>query len=189
MLDGLVAAVDNKDHYTRQHSEDVTAYAVALAGELGLSAESQRTVRIAGLLHDVSKIGVPDRILRKPARLSDDETEIVKQHASLGEVIIKSVPNIGEVVDAVSAHHERFDGRGYPRGQAGAEIPLLGRILAVADAYSAMTTDRPYRRALSAQDARAELGRAAGSHLDPEVVRAFLSLYTAEGAVAAAGRA
>ena len=176
VLDGLVTAVDNKDHYTRQHSEDVTEYAVALAQRMGLSEDTIRTLRIAGLLHDVGKIGVPDRVLRKPGRLDEDELSTIKQHASLGEMIIKEVPNIAEVVAAVGAHHERFDGCGYPRGLRAQDIPLLGRVLAVADAYSAMTNDRPYRKALSAEQAKAELVRVAGSQLDPELVWGFLAV-------------
>lgn len=175
VLDGLVTAVDNKDHYTRQHSEGVTEYALAIAGALGLSEESCRTLRIAGLLHDVGKIGVPDSILRKPGKLDDQERGVVQQHAQLGEMIIKEVPNIADVLAAVGSHHERFDGHGYPRGLQDGEIPLLGRILAVADAYSAMTTDRPYRKRLSEEDAEAELRRVAGSQLDPELVNLFLN--------------
>lgn len=176
VLEGLVTAVDNKDHYTRRHSEDVMRYALAMAESLGLSEESQRTLRIAGLLHDVGKIGVPDRLLRKPGRLESDEFAVIKQHALLGEMIIKEVPNLVDVLAAVGAHHERYDGQGYPRGLKQEEIPLLGRILAVADAYSAMTTDRPYRTAMTAEEARKELLRVSGSQLDPELVRALLDV-------------
>jgi diguanylate cyclase (GGDEF)-like protein/putative nucleotidyltransferase with HDIG domain len=175
IMDGLVTAVDNKDHYTRQHSEQVTSYAAALAEELGLSEDSQRTLRIAGLLHDVGKIGVPDRILRKPGRLTADERDVIKQHARLGEMIIKEVPNIADVLAAVGSHHERLDGAGYPRGLKGEEIPLLGRILAVADSYSAMTSDRPYRKALTLDQAREQLLKAAGTQLDTKLVHLFLS--------------
>ncbi|MCL5025813.1 MAG: diguanylate cyclase, partial [Chloroflexi bacterium] len=176
VLDGLVTAVDHKDHYTRRHSEHVTEYAVEIARKLGLPEESQHTLQVAGLLHDVGKIGVPDRILRKPARLLDEEFSIVKQHALLGEMIIKEVPNLTEVLAAVGSHHERVDGQGYPRGLKGGEIPLLGRILAVADAYSAMTTDRPYRQAMSPEQAKAELRRVADTQLDASIVDIFLSL-------------
>lgn len=174
ILEGLVTAVDNKDHYTRRHSEDVTSYALALGRELGLEDEECRTLRIAGLLHDVGKIGVPDYILRKPGSLDAEEYAILKQHALLGELIVKELPNIHAVQTAISAHHERFDGAGYPRGLAETEIPLLGRILAVADAYSAMTTNRPYRKAMTPEQAEAELRKVAGTQLDPELVRIFL---------------
>ncbi len=133
-------------------------------------------LRIAGLLHDVGKVGVPDHILRKPASLNGDELVAVRQHVTLGELIVKGIPNQNEVVGAISTHHERFDGNGYPRGLKGKEIPLLGRILAVADAYSAMISDRPYRQALPAEEAVAELRRVSGTQLDPEVVQAFLEL-------------
>jgi diguanylate cyclase (GGDEF)-like protein/PAS domain S-box-containing protein len=176
MLDGLVTAVDGKDHYTRKHSDDVCQLAVAVAAELGLSPECQRSLRIAALLHDVGKIGIPDRVLRKPGRLSEDELEIVKQHVDLGELITKGIPDIVGVMDAVSSHHERYDGRGYPHRLKGQEIPLLGRILAATDAYSAMTMDRPYRKALSIAEACGELARVSGSQLDPRVVKALLAL-------------
>ncbi len=176
VLDALVTAVDHKDHYTRKHSEDATDYALMIAQAMGFSEEAKRTLRMAGLLHDVGKIGVPDRILRKPGRLDDEEFAVVKQHAILGEMIIQEIPNLPDVMGAIGTHHERVDGKGYPRGLKGDEIPLLGRILAVVDAYSAMTTDRPYRKAMSHAEARAELLRVAGTQLDPELVRVFLSV-------------
>ena len=176
MLDGLVTMVDNKDHYTRRHSEDVTEYALALASRLDLSVETERSLRVAALLHDVGKLGVPDHILRKPAALSDAEFEVIKNHVTLGELVIQGIPNQEEVIEAVSSHHERIDGKGYPRGLKGTEIPLLGRILAVTDAYSAMTTDRPYRKGLSPEKARAELRHVAGTQLDPHIVEVFLTV-------------
>jgi diguanylate cyclase (GGDEF)-like protein len=176
VLDGLVTAVDGKDHYTRKHSDDVSAHAVALAAELGLSPETQRRLRIAALLHDVGKIGIPDHILRKPGGLTEEEYEAVKQHVNLGELIIKEIPDLVDVLSAVSSHHERYDGRGYPRGLEGEDIPLLGRILAVVDAYSAMTTDRPYRKALTFAEARTELESVSGTQLDPKVATTFLAI-------------
>lgn len=174
ILQGLLSAVDSKDRYTRAHSDDVTAYALALASQLALPEEAHRSLRMAGLMHDVGKIGVPDRILRKPARLTEQEYEIVKRHALLSEIIVKEVPHLGEVMAAVGSHHERYDGGGYPRGLKGEEIPLMGRILAVADAYAAMTADRPYRKAFTSEAARAELRAVAGTQLDPAIVDAFL---------------
>ncbi len=176
ILQGLLSAVDSKDRYTRAHSDDVTAYALALASRLALPEEAHRSLRMAGLMHDVGKIGVPDRILRKPARLTAEEYELVKRHALLGEIIVKEVPHLGEVMAAVGSHHERYDGGGYPRGLKGEEIPLMGRILAVADAYAAMTADRPYRKALTPEAARAELRAVAGTQLDPAIVDAFLEV-------------
>ena len=176
VLEGLVVAVDNKDHYTRRHSDDVTKYALELAERLGLSSETIRPLRIAGVLHDVGKIGIPDHILRKPGPLDAQEFEAIKQHVSLGELMIKEIPDLSDVLAGVGAHHERWDGGGYPRGLAGDNIPLLGRILAVTDAYSAMTTDRPYRKALTVSEARQEMRRAAGSQLDTRIVEEFLAI-------------
>ena len=178
-LDGLVTTVDKKDHYTRRHSDDVTELALALASKMGLSVETQRSVRMAGLLHDIGKVGVPDHILRKPAELDDEERKVVRNHVTLGELIIQGIPNQEEVVGAVGSHHERYDGKGYPRGLRGENIPLLGRMLAVTDAFSAMTTDRPYRKALPIEEAKAELSRVAGTQLDPELVDAFLDVLEA----------
>jgi diguanylate cyclase (GGDEF)-like protein/putative nucleotidyltransferase with HDIG domain len=175
VLTGLVVAVDTKDRYTKQHSEDVARYAVFLARRLGLDPELLRTIEIAGLLHDVGKIGIPDVILRKPAALTDDEYAIVKQHVSLGDSIVRDLPNVAMVRAGVRHHHERWDGGGYLDGLAGDEIPVVGRILAVADAFSAMTSSRPYRKALSIEEAIRRLEDAAGSQLDPGLVRAFVS--------------
>ncbi len=176
VLEGLVTAVDGKDRYTRKHSDDVSELVVAIAHELGHSLETQRSLRIAALLHDVGKIAVPDHILRKPGRLTDEEFAIVKQHVHMGEIIIKEIPDLAEVIEAIRTHHERWDGRGYPQGLKGENIPLTGRILAVADTYSAMTSDRPYRKALTRQQARAELERVSGTQLDPQIVRVLLTI-------------
>ena len=169
-----MAAVDNKDSYTHRHSDEVTEYALAIAAALGLSDETQRIVRVAGLLHDVGKIGVPGSILRKPGRLTSDEYEIMKQHTLLGELIIQEVPNLKEIRAVVGSHHERWDGSGYPRGLAGEAIPLLGRIMSVADAYSAMISDRPYRSSLTTDVAIAELRAGAGTQFDPTLVELFV---------------
>ncbi|HET7028428.1 MAG TPA: diguanylate cyclase [Candidatus Limnocylindrales bacterium] len=175
VLSGLVIAVDTKDRYTKQHSEDVARYATFLARRVGLDAEQLRTVEIAGLLHDVGKIGIPDVILRKPAALTADEYALVKQHVSLGDSIVRDLPNIGLVRAGVRHHHERWDGTGYLDRLAGTDIPAIARILAVADAFSAMTTSRPYRKAMSVQEALRRLEDAAGSQLDPTFVSAFVS--------------
>jgi diguanylate cyclase (GGDEF)-like protein len=183
VLSGLVIAVDTKDRYTKRHSEDVARYGVFLAEQIGLDAETLRTIEMAGLLHDVGKIGVPDVILRKPAALSDDEYAIVKQHVALGDSIVRDLPNVDVVRAGVRHHHERWDGRGYLDGLARAEIPQVARILAVADAFSAMTSSRPYRKALSIQEALRRLEDAADTQLDPALVRAFVAgLETAENA-------
>jgi diguanylate cyclase (GGDEF)-like protein/putative nucleotidyltransferase with HDIG domain len=175
-LAGLVTAVDNKDHYTRRHSEEVTSYAMAIADALGLSPQTKRSLRLAGLLHDVGKISVPDRILRKPGKLNKEEIAVVRQHAQFGEMIVHDIPDVPDIVAAIGAHHERFDGHGYPRQLKGDEIPFLARILAVADTYSSMTSDRPYRKAIPADVAQKELHRVAGTQLDPELVAVFLKI-------------
>jgi diguanylate cyclase (GGDEF)-like protein len=174
VLKGLVLAVDTKDRYTKRHSEDVARYAVFIGGRVGLDAETIRTIQVAGLLHDVGKIGIPDQILRKPGRLTAGELDVIAQHVVLGEMIVRELPDIDRVRDGIRNHHERWDGRGYIAGLAGEEIPLIGRILAVADAFSAMTTTRPYRKALDLKEALARLGDAAGSQLDERLVQAFL---------------
>jgi diguanylate cyclase (GGDEF)-like protein/putative nucleotidyltransferase with HDIG domain len=175
LFESLVTAVDNKDRYTRRHSEAVTEYALAISREMGLSEESQRVLRVASLLHDVGKIGVPDRILRKPGRLSEAEYEIVKGHSLLGETIIAAIPDVEEIRAAVASHHERYDGNGYPYRLAKDAIPLLGRIMAVADTYSAMTTDRPYRKALTRAEAVSELRACSGTQFDPQIVETFIA--------------
>ena len=174
VLSGLVTAVDRKDRYTYAHSEQVTRLALLLGQELGLSADTLRSIRLAGLLHDVGKIGVPDRILKKPGPLSADEVETMNSHPALGEAIVAGLPDLAAIRTGVRSHHERWDGRGYPDGLAGEDIPLLGRLLAVPDCYSAMTMDRPYRAALSHGLAMAEIARGAGAQFDPAIVRAFL---------------
>ena len=174
VLDAMVTAVDNKDRYTRQHSEDVTEYALWIAEELGLSEETMRVIRTAGLLHDVGKIGVPDLILRKPGRLTDEEFAAMRKHPEIGALIVGGLPGMETIVDGVRFHHERWDGKGYPDGLAGEDIPLLGRILAVADAFSAMTTDRPYRRGLEWPVALREIQAHIGTQFDPESAHAFL---------------
>jgi diguanylate cyclase (GGDEF)-like protein/PAS domain S-box-containing protein len=174
MLDALVTAVDNKDRYTRHHSEDVMRYSLQIARVLGMDEAALRTVAISALLHDVGKIGVPDAVLRKPGRLTDEEFEAVKLHPMMGVVIVAAVPGLEETLDAVHYHHERWDGGGYPFGLRGEETPLSARLMAVADAYSAMTTDRPYRKGMEPQKALGILEAGAGTQWDPRCVSAFL---------------
>ncbi|MDQ2800067.1 MAG: PAS domain S-box protein [Armatimonadota bacterium] len=175
MLDALVSAVDNKDRYTRRHSEDVIAHSLAIARRLGLDEATQHTAAVAALLHDVGKIGVPDHILRKPGNLTEEEFEAVKMHPSIGAVIVAAVPGLEGTLDAVRHHHERWDGGGYPFGLRGEETPLLARLMAVADAYSAMTTDRPYRKGMEPMEAQRLLTQGAGTQWDPRCVQVFLA--------------
>jgi diguanylate cyclase (GGDEF)-like protein/putative nucleotidyltransferase with HDIG domain len=174
VLDGLVNAVDMRDRYTRRHSEDVARYALFLARQLGIDDELQVALHQASLLHDVGKIAVPDDILRKPGPLTSDEMDVMKQHVELGSVLVRDLANAEIVADGVRHHHERWDGSGYDHGLAGEEIPLIARIIAVADAFSAMTTSRPYRRALSSGIALERMTAAAGTQLDPRLVDVFV---------------
>ena len=174
VLQGLVIAVDTKDHYTKRHSEDVARYADFIADRLGLDPELRRAIHVSGLLHDVGKIGIPDAVLRKPAKLTAEEYEAFQQHVALGDMIVRDLPNIDLVRAGVRYHHERWDGRGYLEEIGGPEIPLIARILAVADAFSAMTTTRPYRKALPVDEALHRLEDASGTQLEERLVRVFV---------------
>ena len=174
VFQGLILAVDAKDRYTKRHSEDVARYAMFIGSKLGIGAEEIGILRLAGLLHDVGKVGIPDQILRKPGKLTDGEYEIVKQHVALGDSILRDLPDLDAIRAGVRHHHERWDGRGYLHALAGDDIPLFARILAVADTFSAMTTSRPYRKALDLREARLRLEDAAGTQLDERLVAAFL---------------
>jgi diguanylate cyclase (GGDEF)-like protein len=175
----LAETLDVRDVGTARHSQTVGMYAGAIALALGLSEGRVERIRAAGVLHDIGKLGVADAVLKKPGPLTADEWDEMRRHAELGARIL-SHANLLDVSAWVLAHHERMDGRGYPDGLAGEAIPLESRILAVADAYEAMTADRAYRPAMSPGDAQAELRRAAGSQFDPEVVDAFLGILAAE---------
>jgi putative nucleotidyltransferase with HDIG domain len=184
--DGNLAAVlaltdvlDIRDAGTATHSQTVGRYAESIARELGFSPELVERVRLAGILHDVGKIAVPDAVLRKPGPLTDEEFDQMRPHPEVGAVIVDGA-DLKDVASWVMAHHERPDGRGYPHGLKGDEIPLEARILAVADAYEAMTVDRVYRKALGADEARMELIRCAGSQFDARVVEAFLIVLARE---------
>jgi HD-GYP domain-containing protein (c-di-GMP phosphodiesterase class II) len=173
----LAQAVDAKDSYTAGHSTRVTDYSVIIAEELGLGPDDQRRVRLASLLHDVGKIGIRDSVLGKAGALTDEEFLVMKSHPSVGAAILKPVFQLAEVVPGVLHHHERFDGRGYPQGLKADEIPLMGRIIGVADAFDAMTSDRVYRPRLSDEIAIAELRKHSGTQFDSKVVKAFLAAF------------
>ena len=168
----LAETLDLRDVATARHSETVGRYAEAIAAELGLAPDQVERVRVAGVLHDIGKLGISDAVLLKPGRLEPHEWQEIRRHPELGARILEHA-NLRDVASWVLAHHERLDGTGYPRALGGARIPLEGRILAVADAYEAMTADRPYRKALGEAEARAELRRGAGTQFDPDVVAAF----------------
>jgi HD-GYP domain-containing protein (c-di-GMP phosphodiesterase class II) len=176
----LLDAVGARDHYTRRHSEHVVRHALCLGEAVGLSEESLRTLNVAALLHDVGKLRVPVDLLRRPAPLSPAEEQVVREHVLIGPDVIMDMPRLAEVAAIVSAHHEHWDGLGYPRETSGEDIPILSRILAVADAYSAMTLDKPYRESMSRSQAREELLKAAGGQLDPDLVRRFIEILDSQ---------
>jgi putative nucleotidyltransferase with HDIG domain len=177
VLEGLVSAVDAKDRYTRDHSEHVARLALLIADELGLSTDQCRIIAVAGLLHDVGKIGVPDRILRKPGALTPEERELVKRHVPFGVAIVRGVLDDTDIVDAVAYHHERWDGKGYPSGVLGPSTPLLSRVMQLADAASSMLLDRPYRKGIDWPDVCQELRANAGSQFDPNLVEILITAY------------
>jgi HD-GYP domain-containing protein (c-di-GMP phosphodiesterase class II) len=172
----FVRAIDARDPYTARHSEKVAGYAVALAHALDLPPADCQRIHLAGLLHDVGKVGLERSILHKPGKLTDAEWAQVREHPALSAHIIGAVSRFAPYVAGARHHHERFDGAGYPDGLAGAAIPLDARILAVADAYDAMTSDRSYRPALSHDEAIRRLEADAGVQFDPACVRVFAAL-------------
>jgi HD-GYP domain-containing protein (c-di-GMP phosphodiesterase class II) len=175
----LANAIDEKDPYTRGHSDRVAYYSRMIAKHMGLSAEEVERVYLAGILHDVGKIGIEDKILRKASALTDDEYQIMKQHTRKGEYILAAVPTLKALTGDGLKHHENFDGTGYPDGIKGTEIPLVGRIICVADAFDAMTTDRPYSKAWTFEAALSRLRVLAGTKFDPSCVGAMESAAAA----------
>jgi HD-GYP domain-containing protein (c-di-GMP phosphodiesterase class II) len=175
-VQALAAAVDAKDPYTKGHSQRVASLARSLAVRMGGSEAFIDQVYAAGTLHDVGKIGVPDAILAKPSQLTKEESMVMATHPVLGEVIVAKVPQLASLLPGVRHHHERWDGAGYPDGLSGEGIPLQARYLAVADTFDAMTTDRPYRKALSDQVALAEIERCAGTQFQPELAKEFVRM-------------
>ena len=174
-ITALVNALEAKDKYTSGHSLRVAGIAVVIATEMGLSQETIDKVRIAGMVHDVGKIGIRELILNKPSHLNEEELQQTQKHPEIGEHILRPIAEDEEILRTVRSHHERFDGTGYPDGLKGFQIPLGARIIAISDAYEAMmTSERPYRSALSDEDARAELIRCKGTHFDPDIIDTFL---------------
>jgi HD-GYP domain-containing protein (c-di-GMP phosphodiesterase class II) len=173
----LAGAVDEKDPYTRGHSDRVTRYSVMIAGEMKLDPGFIETVQISAQLHDVGKIGIEDRILKKPGALTPEEFEIMKTHTTKGANILSTVSQLKEMIPGIELHHESLDGRGYPHGLKGDEIPLLPRIIAVADTFDALTTNRPYQHAHDAKDALRIIHSLSGKRLDPAAVAALTAIY------------
>ncbi len=185
MNDELILALshasDLRDPYVHGHAQHVARYAVLIAKELGMRAERIVSIHQAGLLHDIGKIGIPEAILSKPAKLTDDEYQLMKQHAGLGAALVQEIHSLRYLAPLIRYHHEQYNGNGYPKGLTGAQIPLESRILSVADAIEAMASDRPYRRALNANEILRELEHYAGTQFDPQVVRAFTNVIAAQG--------
>jgi len=174
LLHSLTSAVDAKDPYTFGHSERVALLSRHLSQEVRLSEHDIEQVYMAGLLHDVGKIGVPESVLQKTGKLTAEEFDAMKKHPEIGARILQDVRQIKQIIPGVLHHHERYDGKGYPMGLAGEDIPLMGRIICLADSFDAMTSNRTYRRALPIEVALAEIRRCAGTHFDPRLAEAFL---------------
>lgn len=176
MLYAFGLALGLRDNETAQHCHRVARYSLELAGALGCSSAEMWTIHRGAFLHDIGKIGIPDSVLHKPGPLTSTERAIMEKHVRIGYEIVHRMPSLATAAGTVLTHHERFDGTGYPQGLRGREIPFGSRIFAVADTFDAMTTNRPYRRALPASVAREEILRESGGQFDPEVVQAFLSI-------------
>jgi putative two-component system response regulator len=172
----LVRTVEERDHYTAGHSRRVRRYALHLAAALGLERRQRKQLSLAAKLHDIGKVGIPDGILHKPARLTPAEEHIVRGHPEMGERILAPVVRNREVLAAIRGHHEWIDGSGYPDGLAGGQVPLLARLIAIPDCFDALTTSRAYRPALPLREALSIMETGAGSHFDPVFVRVFLRL-------------
>jgi HD-GYP domain-containing protein (c-di-GMP phosphodiesterase class II) len=170
----LAAAIDGKDPYTRGHSERVSRISVAIAQRLGISDDECEKIRISALLHDVGKIAIDDNILKKPASLTDEEFVIMKQHPQKGYKIMSQIAAMKQYLPGMYMHHEMVNGQGYPQGLKGDEIPLMAKIVAVADTFDAMTTDRPYQKAMEFEDAVKRIQSFEGTRYDGTVVLAFV---------------
>lgn len=175
--ESLAHAIEKRDPYTGGHTQRVTSYGMSIAKYLEIKPIERKWLRIASVLHDIGKIGIEDQILKKSGNLSPEEFEIIKQHSIMGAEIIEPIRQLRDIVPGIKYHHEKVDGNGYPEGLKGDSIPLLAKIVAVADTYDAMTTDRPYRKALTKDEAFQELKRCAGTQFDERVVNAFIKAY------------
>ncbi len=173
-IKAISSALDAKDPYTHGHSYRVTLYSMILAEKLNFDSDFIEDLEMAGLLHDIGKIGIPQSILCKPGKLTDEEYEIMKSHPVQGNKMVVEVKQLGKIAEWIKAHHERWDGRGYPSGLKGEDIPLASRIIALADTYDAMTSTRSYRKALSHEEAIAEIQRCSGTQFDPDLAQVFI---------------
>lgn len=176
MVQTLRYTVEAKDSYTRGHSDRVSEYSVLIGEKLGLPAEQIKTLRIGGLFHDIGKIGIPDSILLKPAKLTDEEYSQIKNHPSIGAHILVSAAIFQDIIPIVKHHHERYDGNGYPSKLKGEEIPYLARIAAVADTFDAMTSRRSYRGPIDVEHVKEEIKRCEGTQFDPQIAEVFIEI-------------
>jgi len=176
MVQTLRYTVEAKDSYTRGHSDRVSEYSVLIGEKLGLPAEQIKTLRIGGLFHDIGKIGIPDSILLKPAKLTDEEYSQIKNHPSIGAHILGSAAIFQDIIPIVKHHHERYDGNGYPSKLKGEEIPYLARIAAVADTFDAMTSRRSYRGPIDIEHVKEEIKRCEGTQFDPQIAEVFIEI-------------
>lgn len=175
-LEAFAGALDLKDAETEGHCQRVTSYTVLIARNMGVEANALRHIARGAFLHDIGKMGIPDGILRKPGPLTDEERTVMRRHTEIGYAALRNIPFLRQAAEIVLTHQEHYDGRGYPRGLRAEEIPLGARIFAVADAFDAMISERPYRHAISVEEAREEIRRHAGTQFDPRVVEVFLSV-------------
>jgi len=175
-LHALTSAIDAKDSYTRGHSERVALMSRMLAEQAGVDEATCERIYIAGLVHDVGKIGVPEAVLCKPGRLTDEEFELIKMHPEIGARILQDIRQMQDLIPGVLYHHEKWDGRGYPHHLAGEQIPLFGRVICLADSFDAMSSNRTYRKSLSHDDVLEEIARCGGTQFDPELAKVFVSL-------------
>ncbi|MBO6154296.1 MAG: response regulator [Lachnospiraceae bacterium] len=176
VVESLADAIDAKDNYTKGHSGRVAQYAKEIAQRYGYDEKQQEQIFMMGLLHDVGKIGVPDEVINKPGRLTDEEFNRIKVHPVIGHKILSNIREMPELADGARCHHERYDGNGYPEGLSGENIPEKARIIAVADAYDAMTSNRSYRGVLSQEKVRAEIEKGKGSQFDPRFADIMLEM-------------
>jgi putative nucleotidyltransferase with HDIG domain len=176
LLHALTSAVDAKDAYTCGHSERVALLSRRLAKEIALPESQVDRIYMAGLLHDVGKIGVPEAVLQKTGKLTPEEFDQMKRHPGVGARILSDIKQVEDIIPGVLHHHERYDGKGYPTGLSGQNIPLMGRIICLADCFDAMTSNRTYRRALPLEVALSEIRRCSGTQFDPKLAEAFLKI-------------
>lgn len=182
IVQALSVALDERDAYTYGHSSRVTDYALELGGRAGLNESELKILEVGSILHDIGKIGISDSILNKPGKLTDEEIELIKQHPVKGERILGQSKDLKDIlfVCCVRSHHEHYDGTGYPDGLAGEKIPVMARIIAISDAFDAMTSLRPYRQKMSTKEALIELKRCSGTQFDPKLVSIFCKIIAGD---------